>query len=194
MSKIKYFSEDEIKRFFEPVRKEKNVRDLLFFKLMYHYGLRLAETLTIRMEDITPTQIHIRRLKGGISRFYDWRIDDRKLLERWLRRRQKIENSAHNPFLFITSRSSIGPMSEAMGKKLHRKYCDLAGVNSDKRNNVHAWRHSCAITLLMQGYDVFFVKTWLGHKSISSTMVYLEIMPPQWAQLSKGAIENAFSD
>jgi len=194
MSKIKYFSEDEIRRFFVAVRKEKNVRNLLFFMITYRYGLRLNEALGIRLEDITPGgQIHINRLKGGQSRTYDMRIEDRKLLNRWLRKREKLENSEHNAFLFITSRSGPDHISEAMGKKLHKKYCDIAGVNSDKRTNIHAWRHTCAITLFMKGYDINFVRHYMGHKSLQSTLVYAEIMPPDWIKLSKSAVENAFS-
>ena len=194
MSKIKYFSEDEIQRFFTAVQKEKNIRDLLFFKLIYHYGLRLNEALRIRLDDITPSgQILIRRLKSGIDRTYDMKIADRKLLSRWIRRCQKYENVSHNAFLFITSRSGPDHMSEAMGKKLHKKYCDLAEVDGGKRTNIHAWRHTCAITLLMKGYDINFVRHYMGHKSLQSTLVYAEIMPPEWLRLSKGAVENAFS-
>jgi integrase len=193
MSKIKYFSEDEIKRFFDVVKREKNIRDLLFFKLMYHYGLRLNEALHIKLKDITSTQIQVNRLKASQGRTYDMRIDDRKLLNRWLGKRKKLENAAHNEFLFITSRSGPDHMSEAMGKKLHTKYCDLSGDNSDKRTNIHAWRHSCAISLLMSGFDINYVRLHMGHKSIQSTLVYAEIAAPEFVKLSKAAIENGFS-
>ena len=52
MTKIRYFAEDEIKKFFDAVKREKNVRDLLFFRFMYRYGLRLNEAVTIELRDV----------------------------------------------------------------------------------------------------------------------------------------------
>jgi len=194
MSKIKYFSTDEIRNFFQAVTRAKSVRDMLFFSLVYHYGLRLGEATGLKLEDLTESgQILIRRLKGGTPRTFDMSIEDRKLLNRWLRKREKYPNAANNEYLFITSRSGPDHLSQSMAKKLHTKYCDLGGINSDKRCNIHAWRHSTAIQLLMKGYDINFVKHYMGHRSLQSTLVYAELMPPEWTKLSKKAVETAFS-
>jgi integrase len=192
VSKIKYFSAKEINSFFNALKKERNIRDILFFRFIYRYGLRLNEALQIRLEDVTPTEIKIRRLKSGLGRHYPIAKDDSKILSRWLKKRSMLKNSKYNSYLFITSRSAADHLSEAMGKKLHRKYCDLAGINGEKRNNIHAWRHSCAISLLLSGKDIYYVKTWLGHKSLQSALVYAEIAPPEWRKLSKETIESAF--
>lgn len=192
-AKIKYFSGDEVKKFFDVVKRSKSVRDLLFFKLMYVYGLRLGEACGLKLSDITESgQVAIRPLKNGISRTYDMSIENRKLLARWLRQRRKYPDAAHNEYLFITSRSGPDHLSQSMAKKLHTKYCDMAGINSEKRTNIHSWRHSTAINLLMQGYDINFVKHYMRHKSLQSTLVYAELMPPEWTKLSKRAVESAF--
>ena len=193
MSKIKYFSEDEIRNFFQAVKREKSVRDMLFFKLMYVYGLRLNEACGLKLSDITDSgQILIRRLKSGIPRTFDISTSDSKILSRWLRQRQKIRNASHNEYLFITSRSGPDHMSQSMAKKLHTRYCDKSGIDGDKRCNIHAWRHSTAINLLMQGFDINFVKHYMGHRSLQSTLVYAEIMPREWITLSKKAVQTAF--
>ena len=67
MTKIRYFSDDEIKKFFDAVKRGKNVRDLLFFRFMLRYGLRPTEAVSIRLEDIKPDlahpiEIHIKRM------------------------------------------------------------------------------------------------------------------------------------
>jgi site-specific recombinase XerD len=167
LSKIKYFSTEEINAFFKVLKKGRNIRDNLFFHFIYRYGLRLNEALQIKLDDVSPVEIEIRRLKGGQGRHYPIAIDDSKILSRWLKTRSRLKNSNYNSYLFITSRSAADHMSEAMGKKLHSKYCDLAGIDEEKRNNIHAWRHSCAISLLLSGKDIYYVKTWLGHKSVS---------------------------
>jgi len=198
MAKIRYFSDDEIRKFFDAVRKEKNVRDLLFFRLMYRYGLRLNEAVTIRLADVKPDiqhplEIHIRRLKGGQDRHYPINPDDAKLLRRWLRKHETFDNSTGNPYMFITRRSMTSHMTDVLVKKLHKKYCELAGLAKEKWTNPHAWRHSCAISLLMSGKDIYFVKNYLGHADIKSTLVYAEIAPPEWKKLSKDAVNNSFS-
>lgn len=198
MAKIKYFSEDEIQKFFSVLKKEKNVRDLLFFRLMYRYGLRLNEAVSIKLEDIKPdskhpVEIHIRRLKGGQDRHYPIHPEDAKLLGRWLRKRAMFDNSYGNPYLFITARSMTSYMTDILVKKLHEKYCKLAGLAKEKWTNPHAWRHSTAVSLLLSGKDIYFVKNYLGHKSIQSALVYAEIAPPEWKTLSKDAVYNSFT-
>lgn len=193
MAKIKYFSTDEIRNFFQAVKREKSVRDLLFFSLVYHYGLRLGEACGLKLSDITDSgQIHIRRLKSGIPRTFDISTSDSKLLSRWLRQRNKIKDARNNEYLFTTSRSGGDHMSQSMAKKLHTKYCDLAGIDGGKRCNIHSWRHSTAIQLFMKGFDINFVKHYMGHRSLQSTLVYAEIMPAEWIKLSKKAVESAF--
>ena len=198
MTKIRYFSDDEIQKFFDVVKREKNLRDLLFFKFMYRYGLRINEAVSIELEDINPdpkhpVEIHIRRLKGGQDRHYPIHPEDAKLLSRWFRKREHFDNSKGNPYLFITKRSVTSHMTDVLVKKMHQKYCGLAGLAKEKCTNPHAWRHSCAISLLMSGKDIYFVKNYLGHASIQSTLVYAEIAPPEWKKLSKDAVFNSFS-
>ena len=175
------------------MKRSKSIRDLLFFKLMYAYGLRLNEATGLRLSDITESgQIAIRPLKNGIPRTYDMSMEDRKLLNRWRKLRGKIKTSKGNPFLFISVWSGPDHLSQSGAKKLHTKYCDLGEINADKRCNIHAWRHSTAINLLMKGFDINFVKHYMRHRSIQSTLIYAELMPPEWTKLSKKAVETAF--
>lgn len=116
MSKIKYFSTEEINAFFKALKKERNVRDILFFHFIYRYGLRLNEALQIKLEDVSPIEIEIRRLKGGQERHYPIAKDDSKILSRWLKR-SILKNSNYNSYLFITSRSAADHMSEGKVRK-----------------------------------------------------------------------------
>lgn len=198
MKSIKYFSEDEIQKFFKVVKKDKNVRNLLLFKWLYRYGCRINEIAKLQLNDIKPDsrhplEIHIRRLKGGQSRHYPIHPDDSKLIARWMRKRSQYDNSQGNPFLFITKRSVASHLTDSLIKALHKKYSILADLPKEKSTNPHVWRHSCAISLLLNGKDIFFVKSYLGHSSIQSTLVYAKIAPPEWKKLSKDAVLNSFS-
>lgn len=40
---------------------------------------------------------------------------------------------------------------------------------------MHVFRHSIAVHFMNEGVDSADVKDWLGHRSISSTMIYAQV-------------------
>lgn len=191
--KIKYLTEDEIERFFKQVKNGGNIQHQVLFKLMYHCGLRVSEATNIQTKDLHSNLIEvlINRLKGGISRHIPLRPDDQKILARWLKLRQTYPNAKDNPYLFITKRSFGGAMSTINISKAHEKYCILAGIEKQKQHT-RVWRHSCAVSMLLHGCDVYAVKNHLGHTSLQSSLVYLDLAPPDWRQISQRVV-NSFT-
>jgi len=176
MGQIKYLSREQQGRFLKAVKQRKhsmNTRDLLYFTLCLRYGLRASEARNMKLTHVKLDQnsVYIERLKEGVSQFYPLREDDKKLIEKWLKERKKMQNS-DSPFLFITPKSGNGPMSRLLPIKLFEKYAKIARIEG---HTCHSLRHSCAVNLLDQEVDLFDIKTWLGHSSINSTMQYLKI-------------------
>ena len=53
-----------------------------------------------------------------------------------------------------------------------------------KRVGTHTLRHSYARHLLMNGIPINYLSRWLGHSSIQTTLIYLELVPDPTGSLA----------
>ena len=53
----------------------------------------------------------------------------------------------------------------------------LGAISPGKRIGTHTLRHSYAWHLLMNGIPINYLSRWLGHSSIQTTLIYLELVP-----------------
>jgi site-specific recombinase XerD len=167
---ITYLTKSEVKRFFAAIPVA-NHRDRLLFNLIYRYGLRRIEAAALRKQRITETgRIWIARAKGSRSGSYPIYPATRRLLHTHLEARGEDEN----PYLITSRQSGLGPISPSTIYTLFAHYAEQAGLAPELRHP-HVLRHSIAIHLANVGWDVGDVQDWLGHRDISSTMVYFAI-------------------
>ena len=54
---------------------------------------------------------------------------------------------------------------------------ELGAIAPGKRVGMHTLRHSYARHLLMNGIPINYLSRWLGHSSIQTTLIYLELVP-----------------
>jgi len=98
---------------------------------------------------------------------------------------RKLPNAAREwawQYVFPSSRISVDPrtgrkqrhhVAEGILQNSLKRAVDAAGIV--KRANCHSLRHSFATHLLSNGYDIRTVQELLGHKDVSTTMIYTHV-------------------
>ena len=60
----------------------------------------------------------------------------------------------------------------------------LGAIAPGRRVGTHTLRHSYARHLLMHGVPINYLSRWLGHSSIQTTLIYLELVPDPTGSLA----------
>lgn len=171
---IKYLDIPEMARLMEALHKLSRdpVRDTALWTVAYWRGLRACEVGKLQLEDWKPEarRLYVRRAKGGINGEYLVSAAEFKSLQAWL----KVRGPGPGPLFLMRGGR---PPSRSHLHNLMRRYAEGAGLPEDKRH-FHLLRHSIAVWLVDSGCDLVYIKDWLGHRSIQSTMVYAALRNP----------------
>lgn len=141
--------------------------------LLYSAGLRVGEVCNLRYEDISRKNmsIHIRHGKNRSDRYAvlsQTALDT--LTEYWKAYRRPMG------YLFTDPRDPEKPMSTFwVSNHIHLQERQLGWP---ERFTPHSFRHAFGTHLYEQGVDLAVIQTLLGHKSLSSTMIYVHLASP----------------
>jgi integrase/recombinase XerD len=151
-------------------------------KLIYCCGLRLSECLGLTIHDIhgPENQLFIRGSKGHKDRVVPLAASMWQELRRyWAFHRHpllifpNVGRGDHNPqALAARMHAATGPMPCSSLQRLvvlARKQLNLPSAS------VHSLRHSFATHLLEAGAHLHTIQNLLGHRQITTTMVYLHL-------------------
>jgi integrase/recombinase XerD len=159
---MEYMTKDELGRVFR-IAKEENESHWQMILTGFYFGLRVSEVTAILGEDVQDNQLTVKRLKNS------------------LRTLQRIPVTNGNPEfeLRLTAlakaagrRERIFPLSRQRCDQFMKRYCRLAGIHRSKAH-FHSLKHSIAMAIWAETKQPGQVKSYLGHKSMSSTMQYL---------------------
>ncbi len=150
------------------LRATDNLKHSAILYTLYSSGLRLAELLQLRLEDVhwDRNQLLVRGGKGKKDRAVMLSQRLKALLVHYFDQYQP----RHYLFEGQDERQPYSPRSvQSIVKQAAKK----AGIQ--KRVTPHVLRHCFATHLLDNGIDVRFIQELLGHKDIQTTLIYTHI-------------------
>jgi len=146
-----------------------SLRNRMILTTAYSAGLRVSEVVSLKPEHIESNRklIRVEQGKGNKDRY--------TLLSDKLLKDLKVYWKRYHPkeYLFYPTGNPHKPLTKNMAWKIFNKAKQKAGLKRGK--GIHSLRHSFATHLLEDGVDLYSIKTFLGHNSISTTMIYLRL-------------------
>ena len=155
------------------IRAAPNSRAALLFLVQWRTGLRVSEALALEVRDLSldsglPT-IHVRRGKGAKPRIVPVHPELHSALSSSL----QFGNIGQGDRLIKASRSTADRWIRAAAAKAE----EAGAIPPGRRISSHTLRHSYARHLLVNGLPINYLSRWLGHSSIQTTLIYLELVP-----------------
>jgi site-specific recombinase XerD len=149
-------------------------RDFALVLLLATYGMGAAEVLAIRLEDLDWQAgiLKVRRPKTDVLIELPLLPAVAKALTAYLRYERPPASSVQS--LFLRKNMPYDPITSSAIRYRIRHYARLAGIPA-KVIGAHAFRHSHASRQIDSGANVKVVSDILGHRSSSSTSVYVRV-------------------
>ena len=147
-------------------------RDSAIILLMFRHGLRTAELVALRWQqvDLKRGYIDIHRAKRGHDSQHPLRGPQLRVL------RQLKRDYPDSPYVFVSERGS--PLSTRSVRHLIARAGTEAGLPFAV--HPHQLRHACGYYLASKGHDTRAIQDYLGHKDIHHTVRYTKMAPQRF--------------
>ena len=166
-----YLRPDEVEAMVQAARKSgrHRVRDAAMILLMFRHGLRTAELVALRWQqvDLKAGYLDVHRVKQGHDAKHPLRGPQLRLL------RELQRTYPDSPYVFVSERKA--PLSPRSIRAIVARAGQLAGLPFVP--HPHQLRHACGYYLAAHGHDTRAIQDYLGHKNIQHTVRYTEMAP-----------------
>jgi integrase/recombinase XerD len=149
-------------------------RDTLLILLLLDTGVRVSEMVNIELDDVNlqDGNVKIRIAKGNRERVVPIGSLVQKAMWKYINSSRTKPLTAQVTKLFLNGRGM--PLTVNGVQQLLRRYGRKAGFTSI-RCSPHTFRHSFAKHYLLNGGDIFSLQRILGHSSLASVRMYLNL-------------------
>ncbi len=166
-------SRDEVARLLSAAP---NLKHRLLLMTTYAAGLRVGETVHLRVTDIDSPRMLI-RVEQGKGKKDRYTLLSPRLLEE-LRQYYRVYRPTE--WLF-PQRGEDAPMATSSALRIYYAAKVNAGIHRD--GGIHALRHAFATHLMDAGTDVVTIQRLLGHGHLKTTARYLHVTQQRLAEL-----------
>jgi integrase/recombinase XerD len=170
------YSIGEIERLF--AARDLNVKHRVLLMTAYGGGLRVSELCRLKAQDILSERMQIRVVQGK-GRKDRYTVLSAKLLDElrdyWRMYRPRGE------WLFPAQGRAQSHITTRTVERVFERARRLSGVPD--RGGIHLLRHSFATHLVEAGVPLPVLQRLMGHRSLSSTAVYLHVSREQTASV-----------
>jgi site-specific recombinase XerD len=145
-----------------------NLKHRVLLKTTYSGGLRVSEVIRLKPADIISARMLIRVYQGKGCQ------DRYTLLSKKLLPELRLYYKVYRPenWLF-PAKNPENHICATTAQRAYNKAKDKAKITRGK--GIHTLRHCFATHLLEMGYDIRKIQRLLGHKSITTTLIYLHV-------------------
>ena len=154
--------------------KPEGERNRALLETLYGCGLRVSELISLRISDIYFEEGFLKVTgKGNKQRLVPLGDITQKYISIYLKqlRPHVPVQKGFEDILFLNRNGKM--LSRAMIFKIVKELAQKAGIR--KKISPHTFRHSFASHLLENGADLRAIQQMLGHKSITTTEIYMHI-------------------
>ncbi|KAB3532521.1 tyrosine-type recombinase/integrase [Alkaliphilus serpentinus] len=157
-------SEMEVKKIFEAVTNQKH---RLLLMLTYSAGLRVSETVNLKLSDIDSNRMLLKVHQGK------GRKDRYTILSEVVLHELREYYKKYKPQQYIFEGSERTNLTERSAERVFKDALKKAGIKREV--GMHSLRHSFATHLLESGTDLRYIQELLGHNSSKTTEIYTHV-------------------
>ena len=166
------FSEEEMQIVLNEISYSKDfegMRDQLIIHILYTTGIRRAELVNLKVNDINLAEKTLKVLgKRNKERIIPLLPETINYMRDYLTERNSFDETENSGYLLLTGKGN--KIYETFVYRIINKY--FRKVSAKVKRSPHILRHTFATHLLNKGADLNSVKELLGHSSLASTQVY----------------------
>ena len=171
--KRKYLTLDEQERFIEAANKLERAEVRTFALTLAYSGCRISEALELTLEhvDLSAKSLRLRTLKQRNQTTYrsvplpDHHLDALELVHR-IRKQKKTKNGG---------KAKLWPWGRTQATKHIWAVMQAAGIEGDHASP-KGLRHGFGVRLAQKTRNPRLVQKLLGHKSLETTAIYMDLM------------------
>lgn len=151
------------------------LRNRALLAILYRAGLRISEALALLPKDVDPNagSVRVLRGKGGRARTVGIDPGGLAIVEAWRQRRAELGFTRREPLICTVRGTAV---TASYVRVLLPRLAVKAGI--DKRVHAHGLRHAHAAELRAEGVDIAVISRQLGHRSLLTTIEYLDHLAP----------------